>query len=612
MLRLLKSCLFWFQLLLFLVNHIRAEDDPFAPKTDDDPLAAAHATDGDPFAPQDEDPFATQEDSEPNPWDKYPWDVTFTISRATALLSVVGSAWIILEVLTDKKKRGLAYHRIVLGLCIFDLLSSFWLFVGVWVNVNERGLGATAKFGSGWCEASGFFIYLGSICIPFYNAALAVYFWLTVRHGWTERRVSQEYEKYAHRVIFGIAIVPAIAAIPLNLYNPWYNYCFTTTASNLETGEERGTPLGALIFLCLFWSAVFASALILTSAMLSLYINVYKLQQRVRRYNFGGPSSNEQIQQEGSSQTTLEIGKNQEPTGGSSRRRSLKRALDSARDVVSRSVASSQFREGDQSSVHENHNRERTRRVRAMAMLYTVPFYATWVVPSVFFIMFHVAFNNPDRSLPTSRASFAVNTYIATVLPLQGFFNWFIYMLPRFQRLKREHPSWALRRIMCGVVGRMFQRACCDCSRRSHSTDHPTSDVVEGSTADDPAHQQRMNITSNAGGDDIDGDEDIDDDGESMMASIYYVGADGYEIDESFEDYEIGLKVDIGDDDGMAADDIEHVNTIQNIDSLGQQREGDEHFARSERTSSPTQSEISPPLSQSERTFGSSTRTIQA
>ena len=75
----------------------------------------------------------------------------------------------------------------MLGLSIFDVTSSFWLFIGVWVNGSQRGdpgLGPIQV--SGWCETSGFFIYLGSICIPLYNAALATYFWLTVSKGWKE------------------------------------------------------------------------------------------------------------------------------------------------------------------------------------------------------------------------------------------------------------------------------------------------------------------------------------------------------------------------------------------------------------------------------------------
>jgi hypothetical protein len=160
----------------------------------------------------------------------------------------------------------------------------------------------------------------------------------------------------------------------------------------------------------------------------------------------------------------------------------------------------------------EDHSRDRTRRVRTMTLLHTVSFYATWVMSSVFFVMLYVAWNNPERGdwlYPTS--SFAANAYIATVLPLQAFFDWFIlYMLPRFQRLKREHPSWALRAVLWGV---MFERR--SENRNSRGAGEDVFPSKQGVLYEEVFPSS---ISADCVRDDIDGD--VNDD--SIMASMRY------------------------------------------------------------------------------------------
>ena len=382
-----------------------AAEDPFATK-------APNNSNSDPFATtapntstnnedlDDDDVFVSE-----NPWAKYNWDATSQISHYTAALSVFGSASIIVEILKDRKKRRLSYHRIMLGLSLYDLMSSIWFFIGAWANETDSLFSTTSQA----CVASGFFIYLGSIGIPLYNTALAVYFFLTVRWGWREQTVRDRFERYCHIAILILALAFAIPPIPLELYNPYYSFCFVTSTF------ERGNTHQAKLFWILHWTIVFGSALCVTSFMVSIFLYVRTVIQKSHRFTFEGSRKG--------------------------------------------------FSDGTQSSSDSRHKNDlakwqhtKTRQVRTMALLYTLPFYMTWVVPCMWFIISYISyqphFDLTLEPLPT----YVMNVYIATALPLQGFFNWMIYMLPRFKRLRHEHPQWRLGRVLANMCGHICQR----------------------------------------------------------------------------------------------------------------------------------------------------------
>lgn len=48
--------------------------------------------------------------------------------KFTALLSIAGSLWIILEVLTEKDKQAMVYHRLLFALSTIDVIASSALF----------------------------------------------------------------------------------------------------------------------------------------------------------------------------------------------------------------------------------------------------------------------------------------------------------------------------------------------------------------------------------------------------------------------------------------------------------------------------------------------------
>ena len=415
---------------------------------------------------QDEDPFGGGDDGGDDPWAKYNWDAEAKILHFTGALSSFGSGWIILEVLRDRKKRRLCYHRILLGLSIFDFLSSFWFFIGNWAHGESAGFLGTQP--SPACETSGFFIYLGSLCIPMYNVALAAYFFLTVKHGWRESKLRKSFERFVHLPICLTGIAIAIVPIPLDMYNSWYSYCYV-----VHSVEDRGIFRQTKAFQWIAWVILFTSALLVTVLMILIYVYVKKVLKQSLRHALA--SSSVEFTPSPSSLAA---------SGGSSNSQRLMESVQT-----------------------------KTRQVRNMAFLYSVPFYATWIVPNLWFLLIRYSWNGNLKIEPTPRCTFWMGIYISTLLSLQGFFNWMIYIFPRFQRIRMEQPSWTLPKVLKNVFGKIF---------RSRGD---TSQSGEGSVKKMEKKESAKEKDNHNDDDDDDNNNDGDDDEESiigsMMESIY-------------------------------------------------------------------------------------------
>ena len=343
-------------------------------------------------------PNLFEEDNNGGPWAKYNWSVLHDIPKYTASLSMFGSLWIVVEVLRDKKKRGLSYHRLVCALSVFDFVLSSWFLASNLFRVISEDRPETYIRA---CEAGGFFAYWSSLTIPIYNLGLATYFYLTINHGWREDKMRNSFEKWVHRCVPPLTAIVSFVPIPLNLYNYWTSVCFVTYG-----GEGRGkSPEQDDWFWGIFWGIVLTSAVCVTALMCSIYLHTYTTLKKSARFSFD---------------------------------RSNITVRDSSSVVGSGTIHSNQG-----STVMSKASSSTLRRTRTMALLYTIPFTITWVIPVIVQILTHFHWKN-GGTLMSPLFSYVFLVWLATFLPLQGFFNWIIYIFPRLQRLAGENTSLKL------------------------------------------------------------------------------------------------------------------------------------------------------------------------
>ena len=336
---------------------------------------------------------------------------TATIAKCSGAFSLFGSLWIISAVLRDKRKQRMPYQRIVLGLSTFDAASSFFYATVDWYR--DPGVPGPA------CTASGFFTYLGYLSVPLYNAVLALYFMITVRYGWTDERVIRDFEQYVHPMIAVFGLTICVVAIPLEIYNPFHLVCYPF---NSFPPFQRARDVYFIISI----AVTISSALFVTAIMVLLCGHIRAVLKRSQRFTFEASirANSDQVPQALSETISSDLPREERRAG-----------------VRLSAASSSPRRINLRTSSMRTPKRKMAQRVYIMAFLYTIPFYMTWVIPTVYYIIMTLVYRGKVSFFPSQRAQDAMQVYIATIMPLQGFFNWCIYMIPTFQSIQIHQLS---------------------------------------------------------------------------------------------------------------------------------------------------------------------------
>jgi hypothetical protein len=145
--------------------------------------------------------------------DKARKELLIWMSRISSLLSLMGSAYIIRDVvLTQRQARGniSVYFELMLCMSLLDICGSIaWMFITLPVpTINAYGE-RTTVYGAKGTDATytlqGFFIQIGFTGI-FYNLVLSVYYLLTIRYGWREDKLRGALPYFCFTGILGIGL----------------------------------------------------------------------------------------------------------------------------------------------------------------------------------------------------------------------------------------------------------------------------------------------------------------------------------------------------------------------------------------------------------------------
>lgn len=132
-------------------------------------------------------------------------------------LSLLGSTTIIYNIISKKKFKRDSYHRLLLGTCAFDVISSIGWITHTFAAPKDTSSRFLSIGNVASCTASGFLIQW-SISYMIYNACLAIYFLVTIRYNLSAARVVRmETIMHSISVVWGLGC--AVVPIPLELYN---------------------------------------------------------------------------------------------------------------------------------------------------------------------------------------------------------------------------------------------------------------------------------------------------------------------------------------------------------------------------------------------------------
>lgn len=161
--------------------------------------------------------------------DHYDFEETFipriVITKVVSLLSAMGSAYIIYSMLANKHtKLKRTYDRMLLCLCVADLISSLSLFFGSWAVPKNPPPGFEEVYGGPgyWdemhptavgnkftCGLQGYTLLIGSVSSILFTASIAISFLLQVRFQFREKQM-----RVAEYIFLGVSTVyPFVASI---------------------------------------------------------------------------------------------------------------------------------------------------------------------------------------------------------------------------------------------------------------------------------------------------------------------------------------------------------------------------------------------------------------
>jgi hypothetical protein len=217
------------------------------------------------------------------------WILASFFMRFSGSLSIAGSAVILYMILSDRRvKLKRVHNRILLGMSAFEIInSSAWLMS---VSAVPKGTAGSygAKGNQQTCTLQGFMLQVGLV-VPFYSLSLCVYHYLVISRNVTDTKISKNVEPYMHIISILFPLSTAIAGIPLQLYNFNGAICYIMASP----WECLRFPIGCTrnkhyVKYLIGFSGVWLTliGLLITVLMLLIYCSVRNRVRAMSRFNF--------------------------------------------------------------------------------------------------------------------------------------------------------------------------------------------------------------------------------------------------------------------------------------------------------------------------------------
>jgi hypothetical protein len=332
------------------------------------------------------------------------------IPKIPSFLSLVAQMWIVAEVSYSKKKRGSVYHRMLAGLSVASMFRSVAFFFSTW-PIPRDFEGAFGNIGNRTtCRIQGFIIQFGLVS-PIYMAMISMYYWLTIRYGWPEKRMRTK-EIWVHALPWVLGIATAITGLLLDLYHPAGFYCWIAPNglnNNRSDLYRLGLYYGPLWF-CFGLVLLFFG---------SLYWSIRAEEIRTLRYR-----------QPHLFQASSEIdssGDEDEDDNKAPTRMSMASRLSHLSVTLRRQSARSSR---EQIWRDNRETRMLSLQVASQVLWYVVAFCAAHYSGTLYRLLEFFDIR-----------SFAMMVVMAILDPLQGFFDFCVYRRPIYLRLRRKEPE---------------------------------------------------------------------------------------------------------------------------------------------------------------------------
>ncbi len=229
------------------------------------------------------------------------------IRRTNGTISGLASICLVLHILRSRAGLSSTYHRLVFGLSISDIISSF-----------AHGMSSTfvpkeleyympyAKGNTASCDAQGFLILLGYAGATLYNSTICLYYLSIIRYNKKDDYIKSVLEPWFHAVPIVSSFFISVLCLSMKGFNWFQNstvcfiaeydppHCIGYDFGKLPPGDRFKIPCGRggkqqspIVYKILGVVRVLVLAgapSVIVVAMVLMYRSVSKIEQNLQRY----------------------------------------------------------------------------------------------------------------------------------------------------------------------------------------------------------------------------------------------------------------------------------------------------------------------------------------
>lgn len=217
------------------------------------------------------------------------------VARSTAIFTLLGSTYIIQDIVKDATRRTSTKNRIIFLMSIFDFLFSFFGAV-LGTSMAPQDIGVPGAAGNTMtCTLQGFIASVSVVASAYFNLSLALCYLLMVRFEYSDETL-RNLEPYFLSLPLIVSLLPSCAGLFFQMYNfNGVNYCFAR-ASPYRCQEEESpfncTRGGSSKYWYLFNSIlVYISACVIIMSMVMMYRAILDRERSNDQYRFSTTST---------------------------------------------------------------------------------------------------------------------------------------------------------------------------------------------------------------------------------------------------------------------------------------------------------------------------------
>jgi hypothetical protein len=368
------------------------------------------------------------------------------IRRTTGSVSTIASTCLILHILHSNHGLSTTYHRLVFGLCISDIMSSFGFVLSSTMVPKEMNyLVPGAQGNTATCTAQGSLLTVGAHVSNLYNCSICLYYLAIIRYNKKDEYIRNKLEPWFHGISIIIPLVVGFILIAMKGYNVNDSNCFLRQNDpphciGYENGDRPkgfSTPCGRgdggenpilyrVMLIVGFGSVLIATPTVIVGTMLLMYRSLSKIEQSMQNYGVSILRLN--ARPEGGN----DRGDNAETnsTHGANDQGIMSRIKRFCMCMIPRCLHRD---EQPRPISRSNRATSQKRAILHMAAGYALAWTLVWIPFMIYFFLPH--------------ESYELYILATSLVPLQGLYNFLVFMSPKVRSAKQprrgeENLTW--------------------------------------------------------------------------------------------------------------------------------------------------------------------------